>query len=82
MNREKLRAKAVNVYEAKSDIFNVVLFDKGPAKLLDLVIDEDRSKLIPYIEDEIKAAYNLGQGAEKYINELTEILAIVKEEIA
>ena len=82
MNREKLRAKAVDAYEAKSDIFNVVLFDKGPAKLLDLVIDEDRSKLIPYITDEIKAAYNLGQGAENYINELTEILAIVKEEIA
>lgn len=82
MNREKLRAQAVNAYEAKSDLFNVVLFDRAPSKVLDLVIDEDRSELIPYIEAEINAAKNLGAGATLYIRELEIMLEIVKEDIA
>lgn len=80
MNRAELRAQAVNAYEAKSDIFNVVLFNSEPAKILDLVIDEDRTKLIPYIEDEIKAAKNLGAGAHVYLHELENILAMIREE--
>ena len=73
MNNE-VKAQAVNTYEAKADLFNAWT----PNDIIDLVIDEDKEKLVPYIEQELTMAKNLGIGAGDYIHELEHLLVMVK----
>lgn len=75
MNND-IKAKAVDVYEKREDLFNAWC----PNDIINLVIDEDRAKLIPYIEDEIRIAGNMGAGAGAYIHELEHLKAMLEEE--
>lgn len=80
MNTET-KAKALDVYEKRNDISNSLMGIGFASALLDLVIDEDRSKLIPYIEDEIKAAKHLGKAGAEYAHELEHLKAMLEKEV-
>ncbi len=81
MNKET-KAKALDVYEKRLDVRDSVYKLSFGSDILDLVIDEDRSKLIPYIEDELKAATQLGVAGVRYANELHHLKKMIEEEMA
>ena len=62
--------------EARMDLFNAW----SPDRILELVVGKDRAKILPYIEDEMKAAKQLGPGASDYIKELERLKTIIEEE--
>lgn len=76
-DKVKVRAQAFIVYEKNVGIFNEIVEQWDPERILRHVIDEDREKLIPYIDDEIKMAKNLGARANDYIHELEHMRAIL-----
>lgn len=76
-DKVKVRAQAVIVYEKNVGILNEIVEQWDPERILRHVIDEDREKLIPYIDDEIKMAKNLGAKANDYIHELEHMRAIL-----
>ena len=78
---DKVKAQAVNVYltnaEMITEMLNGIPEHGDPERILRHVIDEDREKLIPYVDDEIKMAKNLGAKANDYIHELEHMRAIL-----
>lgn len=76
-DKVKVRAQAVIVYEKNVGILNEIVEQWDPERILRHVIDEDREKLIPYIDDEIKMAKNLGAWANDYIHELEHMRTIL-----
>lgn len=76
-DKVKVRAQAFIVYEKNVGILNEIVEQWDPERILRHVIDEDREKLIPYIDDEIKRAKNLGARANDYIHELEHMRAIL-----
>lgn len=75
--RDSVKAQAVNVYEKNIEMLNGIAELWDSERILIHVIDEDREKLIPYIDDEIKMAKNLGARANDYIHELEHMRAIL-----
>lgn len=75
--RDSVKAQAVNVYEKNVEMLNELVGHWDPEIFLRHIIDEDREKLIPYIDDEIKMAKNLVAKANDYIHELEHLKAIL-----
>lgn len=79
---DKVKAQAFNVYATNAEMLKVVVEHWNPKhwnpnRFLWHVIDEDREKLIPYIDDEIKMAKSLGAKANDYIHELEHMRTIL-----
>lgn len=74
---DKVKAQAINVYEKNLEMVNGISGHWDPERILRLIIDEDREILIPYIDDGIKMARNLGAKANDYIHELEHLKAIL-----
>lgn len=75
--KDKTRLQAVNAYKEKAEILCADL--KWQNEILDLVLEDDRSLLVPYIDEEIAAARQMGEHGLKYAHELERLKVILME---